>query len=112
MLCQNPAERITAWEALRHPFINMFAKQYLGERVEPLALDDALVSKLRSFGASPRLKQIATLITAHIASTTMVDSGSDELSSVKQLFRRLDTDGDGQITLEELTTALRTEGIA
>eukprot|EP00913_Durusdinium_trenchii_P023540 g22117.t1 len=97
MLKYDPAERISASEALSHPFILKHCHEYLGGAVAATTqLDETVIDKLRSFAKAPRLKKVAQLFMAHLA------EHDAELLAARHNFRTLDQSGDGEITREEL----------
>jgi len=102
MLQHDPRERITTVAALQHPFILRFSRELLhhDEHAAQLKLDASIFQKMATFARMPRLRQIAILAMAHRASEQLDESG--ELHIVRQTFRFLDQDGDGQISMEEL----------
>jgi len=74
MLQHDPAKRITAAEALAHPFVVDHYKEKLGLEEHmahnnlELQFDNDCHVKLRTYAAAPRLKKIALLSAAHLAS--------------------------------------------
>lgn len=106
MLKYDPAERISASEALSHPFILKHCHEYLGGAVAATTqLDETVIDKLRSFAKAPRLKKVAQLFMAHLA------EHDAELLAARHNFRTLDQSGDGEITREELEAGLLAAGI-
>ncbi|CAK8987373.1 Calcium-dependent protein kinase 3 (Calcium-dependent protein kinase isoform CDPK6) (AtCDPK6), partial [Durusdinium trenchii] len=88
MLKYDPAERISASEALSHPFILKHCHEYLGGAVAATTqLDETVIDKLRSFAKAPRLKKVAQLFMAHLA------EHDAELLAARHNFRTLDQSG-------------------
>lgn len=110
MLARDPDRRISAADALQHPFIESYACQYLEETVTPM-LDDCGLDRLRRFSRFPRLKKIAFFTASHLASKS-VSLGSDDLVSARRLFRAIDVHGTGVISLEDFRAALVKRGLA
>ncbi|XP_074370730.1 calcium-dependent protein kinase 20-like isoform X1 [Apium graveolens] len=97
MLVRDPKKRLTAPEVLHHPWM----------KVDGLApdkpLDSAVLSRLKQFSAMHKLKKIAIRIIAESLS-------EDEIAGLKQMFKMIDTDNSGHITLEELQKGLEKVG--
>jgi len=111
MLRLDPNERITTAEALQHPFVLRHHGETLTRATlaqVDASLDAALPAKLEAFANAPRLMQIALLAVTHRASEQLDSTG--ELRRLRQIFRSLDKDGDGQVSLEDLQT-LREHGL-
>merc|ERR1719247_304595 len=105
LLEYDPRKRITAHEALLHPFIQAQWGKSLGQTDIPWKgkFDKGVVDKLREFAESPRLKKAALLVLAHLATA---QDHSQELLEIRHTFRFIDQDGDGHITCEELQGTL------
>lgn len=104
LLAYDPAKRITAQEALNHPFIRKHAaKNLLSEKKSS---DKHLMEKLEKFSKASRLKRIALLALAHLTSQQPFGG----LPELRQVFRSMDTSGDGELSLEEVTLALKSQG--
>ncbi|KAL9261584.1 Calcium-dependent protein kinase 20-like protein [Drosera capensis] len=97
MLVRDPKKRLTAYEVLCHPWI----------QVDGLApdkpLDSAVLTRLKQFSAMNKLKKIAIRVIAESLS-------EEEIAGLKQMFKMIDTDNSGQITLEELKSGLEKVG--
>lgn len=97
MLSRDPKKRITAHEVLRHPWI----------RVDGTApdkpLDSAVLTRLKQFSAWNKLKKIAIKVIAETLS-------EEEIAGLKEMFKMIDEDNSGHITLEELKTGLERVG--
>ncbi|KAM0827038.1 hypothetical protein ACQ4PT_068455 [Festuca glaucescens] len=93
MLNRDPGKRLTAHEALCHPWVCV-------DGVAPdKPLDSAVLTRLKQFSAMNKLKKMALRVIAENLS-------EDEIAGLKEMFKMLDTDNSGQITLEELKTGL------
>lgn len=105
MLQHDPVERISTTDALHHPFIQRTYYETLDQNLHPSTeeeppVDTALLTKFSDFARAPRLRQIAILAMTHLL-TEQSDHHQD-LKSLRHMFRILDQDGDGQISLQEL----------
>ncbi|OEL18780.1 Calcium-dependent protein kinase 1 [Dichanthelium oligosanthes] len=97
MLIRNPRKRLTAHEALRHPWVCV-------DGVAPdKPLDSAVLTRLKQFSAMNKLKKMALRVIAENLS-------EDEIAGLREMFKMLDTDNSGQITLEELKSGLKRVG--
>ncbi|KAJ4869757.1 Calcium-dependent protein kinase 5 [Raphanus sativus] len=97
MLCSKPAERLTAHEVLRHPWI-------CENGVAPdRALDPAVLSRLKQFSAMNKLKKMALKVIAESLS-------EEEIAGLREMFQAMDTDNSGAITFDELKAGLRKYG--
>ncbi|KAM7524335.1 hypothetical protein LguiA_014237 [Lonicera macranthoides] len=97
MLVRDPKKRITAHEALCHPWLRVDSV------VPDKPLDSAVLSRLTQFSAMNKLKKMAFRVIAENLS-------EEEIAGLKELFKMIDTDGSGQITFEELKAGLRRFG--
>ncbi|KFK36795.1 hypothetical protein AALP_AA4G172000 [Arabis alpina] len=93
MLIRDPKKRMTTHEVLCHPWA----------RVDGVALDkpldSAVLSRLTQFSAMNKLKKIAIKVIAESLS-------EEEIAGLKEMFKMIDTDNSGHITLEELKKGL------
>ncbi|KDP43357.1 hypothetical protein JCGZ_25462 [Jatropha curcas] len=97
MLERDPRRRISAHEVLCHPWI-------VDDRVAPdKPLDSAVLSRLKKFSAMNKLKKMALRVIAERLS-------EEEIGGLKELFKMIDTDGNGTITFEELKVGLKRVG--
>ncbi|KAK7337340.1 hypothetical protein VNO77_17907 [Canavalia gladiata] len=97
MLVRDPRKRITAHEVLRHPWIQVDGV------ASDKPLDSAVLSRLKQFSAMNKLKKMALRVIAENLS-------EEEISGLKEMFKTIDTDNSGQITLEKLKVGLKTFG--
>ncbi|KAL6610708.1 hypothetical protein ACP70R_040677 [Stipagrostis hirtigluma subsp. patula] len=93
MLRQDPKERLTAAEILNHPWIRED-----GEATDK-PLDITVITRMKQFRAMNKLKKVALKVVAENLS-------EEEIVGLKEMFKSLDTDNSGTITLEELRTGL------
>ncbi|EES20022.1 calcium-dependent protein kinase 1 [Sorghum bicolor] len=93
MLRQDPKERLTAAEILNHPWIRED-----GEAPDK-PIDITVISRMKQFRAMNKLKKVALKVVAENLS-------EEEIVGLKEMFKSLDTDNSGTITLEELRAGL------
>ncbi|KAK9289335.1 hypothetical protein L1049_007490 [Liquidambar formosana] len=97
MLVRDPKKRLTAHEVLCHPWVQV-------DGVAPdKPLDSAVLSRLKQFSAMNKIKKIAIRVIAESLS-------EEEIAGLKEMFKMIDTDGSGHITLEELKVGLEKVG--
>ena len=93
LICK-PERRLTAGEALQHPWIKTLAKNSKLDKLERINIDS-----LKKFQHHQKLKQAAlTAIAVHI--------NPKEIKKLKDAFKSLDKNGDGSLNLEELRQGL------
>ncbi|KAK9067399.1 hypothetical protein SSX86_014727 [Deinandra increscens subsp. villosa] len=93
LLVKDPRARLTAAQALSHPWVRE------GGNASEIPLDISVLSNMRQFVRYSRLKQFALRA---LAST--IDE--EELSDLKDQFQAIDIDKSGSISLEEMRQAL------
>mmetsp|Transcript_549 Transcript_549/g.609 ORF Transcript_549/g.609 Transcript_549/m.609 type:complete len:265 (+) Transcript_549:555-1349(+) len=91
MLTMNPRERISAQDALKHPWIVAKSAQEIDKNISERTL-----TNLRNFKGASKLKQAAL---AFIASHLTKDA---EKKDSDRIFNLLDTDGNGELTKEKI----------
>ncbi|XP_062182798.1 calcium-dependent protein kinase 12-like [Phragmites australis] len=92
MMNTDPQKRITAVQALEHPWLKEG-----GAANRPI--DSALLSRMKRFKAMNKLKQQALKVIAENLSP-------EEIKGLTQMFNNLDTDKSGTIIFEELKEGL------
>ncbi|KAK8595967.1 hypothetical protein V6N13_000635 [Hibiscus sabdariffa] len=97
MLTLNPKQRLTAVQVLKHPWIEVD-----GEAPDT-PLDNAVLSRLKQFKAMNQFKKVALRVIAGCLS-------EEEIMGLKEMFKGMDTDNSGTITLEELRQGLAKQG--
>ncbi|CAL4932023.1 unnamed protein product [Urochloa decumbens] len=93
MLCPCPSERLKAHEVLKHPWIC-----YNGVATDQTV--DPTVSCLNKLSATNKLKKLALQVIAERLS-------EKEITSLREMFKAMDTESRGVITLGELKEGLR-----
>ncbi|XAR69840.1 Non-specific serine/threonine protein kinase [Bertholletia excelsa] len=97
MLVRDVKKRLKAHEVLCHPWVQI-------DGVAPdKPLDSAVLSRLKQFSAMNKLKKIAIRVIADSLS-------EEEIAGLKEMFKMIDADGSGQITLDELKNGLQRVG--
>ncbi|GFQ05402.1 calcium-dependent protein kinase 17 [Phtheirospermum japonicum] len=97
MLNSDPKQRLTAFEVLSHPWIKED-----GEAPDT-PLDNAVLARLKQFKAMNQFKKVALRVIAGCLS-------EEEIMGLKEMFKGMDTDNSGTITLEELKQGLSKQG--
>ncbi|XP_010439398.1 PREDICTED: calcium-dependent protein kinase 15-like [Camelina sativa] len=92
LLTKDPKKRISAAQALEHPWIR-------GGEAPDKPIDSAVLSRMKQFRAMNKLKKLALKVIAESLS-------EEEIKGLKTMFANMDTDKSGTITYEELKTGL------
>jgi calcium-dependent protein kinase len=96
LLVMDHAKRISATEALEHPWLT-------GEAADDKPLVASVLTNLTNFNANHKFKQ-------HVL-TMMADMMTEsEVSELRKTFQAIDSNGDGNITVEELKGAFEKWG--
>mmetsp|Transcript_1630 Transcript_1630/g.2696 ORF Transcript_1630/g.2696 Transcript_1630/m.2696 type:complete len:531 (-) Transcript_1630:243-1835(-) len=93
MLTFDPRARITAGQALSHAWVK-------GENASEIPLDMSVINNMKEFSSYGRLKKLAI----KMLSKTFTE---EEIVSLKDQFRKIDKDGSGTITHQELIESVR-----
>ncbi|XP_040381001.1 calcium-dependent protein kinase 2 isoform X1 [Oryza brachyantha] len=97
MLISDPKKRISAYEVLNHPWIKED-----GEAPDT-PLDNAVMSRLKQFRAMNQFKKAALRVIAGCLS-------EEEIRGLKEMFKSMDSDNSGTITVDELRRGLSKQG--
>ncbi|WOL06780.1 hypothetical protein Cni_G15514 [Canna indica] len=97
MLNSDPKQRLTSFEVLNHPWIKED-----GEAPDT-PLDNTVVNRLKQFRAMNQFKKAALKVIAGCLS-------EEEICGLKEMFKNMDSDNSGTITLEELKKGLSKQG--
>ncbi|XP_057550898.1 calcium-dependent protein kinase 17 isoform X1 [Amaranthus tricolor] len=97
MLNSDPKQRLTAYQVLNHPWIKED-----GEAPDT-PLDNAVLDRLKQFRAMNKFKKVALRVIAGCLS-------EEEIMGLKEMFKSMDTDNSGTITLEELKQGMAKQG--
>lgn len=97
MLNSEPKQRLTAYQVLNHPWIKED-----GEAPDT-PLDNAVLDRLKQFRAMNKFKKVALRVIAGCLS-------EEEIMGLKEMFKSMDTDNSGTITMEELKQGLHKQG--
>jgi len=98
LLVLEPEKRFSAEKALAHTWIERLAPNSKGA-----VLDTAAIASLRSWHKHSQMKRIALTMIAQ-------QMDDDSIKELKELFFALDVDGDGTLTIEEITAGLDKQG--
>ncbi|CAI0435493.1 unnamed protein product [Linum tenue] len=93
MLARDPRKRITAAQALEHPWLKV------GGDASDKPIDSAVLSRMKQLRAMNKMKKLALKVIAENLS-------EEEIKGLKQMFKNMDTDGSGTITYDELKAGL------
>jgi len=93
MLTFDPRARITAAQALSHPWVR-------GDKASDVPLDVSVINSMKEFSTYSRIKKIAIRKLAQTFS-------EDEVRDLKDQFRQIDKDQSGTITHQELIESVR-----
>ncbi|XP_031405501.1 calcium-dependent protein kinase 29 [Punica granatum] len=93
MLTRDPRKRITAAQALGHPW--MKEDGVASDR----PISSAVLTRIKQFRAMNKMKKLALKVIAENLS-------EEDIKGLRQMFNNMDTDGSGTITFEELKTGL------
>ncbi|KAK1392947.1 Calcium-dependent protein kinase [Heracleum sosnowskyi] len=93
MLTMDPKMRISAAQALEHPWLKEDGE------ASSKPIDSAVLIRMKQFRAMNKLKKLALMVIAENLS-------EEEIKGLKQMFNNMDTDRSGTITYEELKTGL------
>ncbi|KAG2686032.1 hypothetical protein I3843_10G149000 [Carya illinoinensis] len=94
MLEPDPKLRLTAKQVLEHPWLQN------AKKAPNVPLGDVVKSRLKQFSMMNRFKRKALRVIADFLST-------EEVGDIKEMFKKMDTDNDGVISIEELKAGLR-----
>ncbi|CAE7584115.1 CPK2 [Symbiodinium sp. CCMP2592] len=89
----DPKKRITAQDALSHEWFHR-------DEVDGAPLDSSVLRNLRAFSSANRFRKAALTAVAY-------QLGEDEQKELREIFMRLDTNGDGYLSLEEIRHGLQ-----
>ncbi|KAG4934558.1 hypothetical protein JHK87_048560 [Glycine soja] len=93
MLNYDPKKRITAVEALEHPWMKE------GGEASDKPLDNVILTRMKQFRAMNKMKKLALKVIAENLS-------EEETKGLKQMFSNMDIDRSGTISYEELKSGL------
>nr|WNT99844.1 calcium-dependent protein kinase [Gymnema sylvestre] len=94
MLEPDPKLRLTAKQVLEHPWLQN------AKKAPNVPLGDVVKSRLKQFSLMNRFKRKALRVIADFLSV-------EEVEDIKEMFRKIDTDNDGIVSIEELKGGLQ-----
>lgn len=94
MLEPDPKLRLTAKQVLEHPWLQN------AKKAPNVPLGDVVKSRLKQFSMMNRFKRKALRVIADFFTI-------EEVEDIKEMFRKMDTDNDGIVSIEELKAGLR-----
>eukprot|EP00397_Hematodinium_sp_SG-2012_P020243 GEMP01020846.1.p1 GENE.GEMP01020846.1~~GEMP01020846.1.p1 ORF type:complete len:577 (+),score=156.11 GEMP01020846.1:189-1919(+) len=117
MLQADPKDRVTAQQALQHPFILSIIDPIddtevsigaLGRRRQSSTKEEykKVAVMLENYASLPMLKRASLLILAHVA-----DLEEPSVRASQRVFRKFDADGNGELSTVEIDDAFRGEGV-
>eukprot|EP00922_Rhytidocystis_sp_ex-Travisia-forbesii_P041839 GHVS01062516.1.p1 GENE.GHVS01062516.1~~GHVS01062516.1.p1 ORF type:complete len:936 (+),score=181.54 GHVS01062516.1:25-2808(+) len=97
LLCYSPARRLSARQALDHPWMQRKGKA----RLPPAPpIDSSVLESMRRFSQFHQLKRAAMTVLAYGLT-------SDEIGTIRDIFLAFDTTGRGTIRLEDFAEVMR-----
>ncbi|GAX79943.1 hypothetical protein CEUSTIGMA_g7383.t1 [Chlamydomonas eustigma] len=93
LLEQDVSKRATAAQILKHDWL---VKAGVAQDV---SLDHVVIGRMKQFAQANKLKKMCLMVVGQHLSV-------DEITGLKELFKSIDEDGSGTITLEEMRKAL------
>ncbi|KAF4712819.1 hypothetical protein FOZ62_028791, partial [Perkinsus olseni] len=99
LLLLDPSRRLTAEQALHHPWIDSLVPGANVKTISPAALVN-----LNNFNKQNKLKRMALTVIAR-------QIPEDSIEELKQMFNALDKNGDGTLTVEEISKGFELVGM-
>ncbi|XP_028764384.1 calcium-dependent protein kinase 13-like [Neltuma alba] len=93
MLEPDPKLRLTAKQVLEHPWLQN------AKKAPNVPLGDVVKSRLKQFSMMNRFKRKALRVIAEFLST-------EEVEDIKEMFKKMDSDNDGIVSIDELKAGL------
>ncbi|KAK4268597.1 hypothetical protein QN277_025226 [Acacia crassicarpa] len=97
MLEPDPKLRLTAKQVLEHPWLQN------AKKAPNVPLGDVVKSRLKQFSMMNRFKRKALRVIADFLST-------EEVEDIKEMFKKMDSDNDGIVSVEELKAGFQNFG--
>jgi len=88
LLVKDPAKRLTAEEALHHPWLS--GKEASAEKFDPL-----VVKSIKDFASANKFKNLILENLVHTLDDT-------EVKKLREQFKKMDSDGNGEVEIKEL----------
>ncbi|KAK4752823.1 hypothetical protein SAY87_021621 [Trapa incisa] len=93
MLTRDPRRRITAAQALEHPWLKEDGE------ASDRPISSAVLTRIKQFRAMNKMKKLALKVIAE-------NMSEEDIKGLKQMFNNMDTDRSGTITFDELKEGL------
>ena len=93
LLTKNPTKRITAKELLMEPWVN-------GVDAASVNLGNKVITRIKRFSAENKLKKAALYMMGQMLNPS-------EIVEIRELFTKIDKDGNGSITIDEMRKGLK-----
>jgi len=109
MLCTDRHLRMTAAEALRHPYIKTTYRnddRPLEQRAAAIEIIRSVVPRFIAFGEEPVFRRAVLLVMVHIAGYTSKHTHSHRLA-----YKALDETGTGDVSVETIEVSMTKNGI-
>jgi calcium-dependent protein kinase len=97
MLCPNPSERMSADEALKHPWVKEDGI------AQDTNLGNAVVDRMMRFQRLQKFKKLGLFTLAQTLN-------QEEVEGLMEMFKSIDKDGNGTVTVQELQEGLKEKG--
>ncbi|KAL1359895.1 hypothetical protein HN51_005234 [Arachis hypogaea] len=97
MLEPDPKLRLTAKQVLEHPWLQN------AKKAPNVPLGDVVKSRLKQFSMMNRFKRKALRVIADFLS-------NEEVEDIKDMFKKMDSDNDGIVSIEELKAGFQNSG--
>eukprot|EP01017_Pseudomicrothorax_dubius_P038267 TRINITY_DN5706_c0_g1_i1.p1 TRINITY_DN5706_c0_g1~~TRINITY_DN5706_c0_g1_i1.p1 ORF type:complete len:555 (+),score=107.49 TRINITY_DN5706_c0_g1_i1:55-1719(+) len=103
LIVMDPEKRLTAAEALKHPWFAEQIERGMGANKGDAETDRIVIDRLKAYAFASRFKREALRLVAAVMS-------EKELKHLKEKFRAMDKDGTGLIHVSELEEVMRSCG--
>ena len=101
-LAKNDCDRLTAFEALNHPWFNKFEQAQIVEPTK-LKFDKEVMDALKSYKGMSKLRMAALNVFLHMLEPK-------DIEPLREIFHSMDSDKTGFINASELHEALKIRG--
>jgi calcium-dependent protein kinase len=95
MLAQKHSKRISALEALNHPWLDSFNMKETWEHIKPERIRN-FMNNLKGYKSTYKIEQLILMIIVHNLPHT------EEIKELEKIFKKLDVNKDGKLNKQEL----------